>query len=524
MAQEFDAIIVGGGHNGLTCAAYLAKSGLSVLVTERREIVGGAAVTEEIIPGFRASTYSYIMGGMNPKVIADLELAKYGLEYLPVGNIIRPVPGGDYIVFADDKAKSVEQIRRFSKKDAAAFPKFYADMTDAIELLRRLVLETPFDPARRDLSGLLDMARFAWRYRDAGNAIYKLYDALTMSAYDYVSQWFESDVVRAYFCYWAAMGSRGPHAPNTATVIIHHLIGTKNMGFARGGMGSISNALADCCRDHGVEIKTDAPVAGILTRDGRATGIRLENGDTFKAKAIASNLDVKTTFQRLLDPDELPDEFNQHVTQFRAEGRGAKFNIAMERPPRYRGFDADALGVEYPTYAHIAPTVEYMERAADAIKYGWYSESPIMSTIVPSMADDSLAPAGKAVVHVYASYAPYELKGASWDDEQNNFTQQVMSVMDEYVPGFSSDIIAMDTYLPRDVERILGMPGGSPNHGEIALDQLFFKRPVPHYADYRSPVTGLYQCGSSSHPGGSVTAVAGHNAAREILRDWRKIK
>lgn len=520
--QRYDAIIVGGGHNGLTCGAYLAKAGVKTLVVERRPIVGGAAVTEEIIPGFRASTFSYIMGHVHPKVINDLKLKEHGLEFLPMREVITPLDDGDYIVFTHDKQKNLEQIARFSKKDAEAWPAFFDYMQGAIQVVRDLLLETPVDPSTGRWRDFKNSARLLWQHRKIGKHFHRLADALTMSAHDYVSQWFESDVVKAVICYWAVIGnSVGPYAPNTAFNILFHLVGENGMGFARGGMGSISEAIAAAGRQHGMEIRTDAPVAEIIVENGQSTGIRLESGEVIRARTVAANTAAPITFGRMVDQRHLPEDFRREIGTYRSTGSAFKINCAVDRAPQYRNFDPEKAGVPYPAYAHIGPSVDYFERAYDEAKYGWYSSKPYMSPIVPSAVDDTLAPAGKHVVTLYGGQAPYELKGASWDDEQDNFVKNVMDVMDTYCPGFSDSIIDMDVYLPRDMERIVGLPKGHEVHGDINLDQLFLKRPVAGYADYRSPIRGLYQCGASSHPGGAVSCVPGHNAAREILRDKR---
>ena len=522
---DYDAIIVGAGHNGLTCGAYLAGAGLKTLVLERRDVIGGAAVTEEFSPGFRASTFSYIMGHVNPKVIADLELGKFGLEHLKVKEVISPLYDDDFIVFTSDLEHNLAQIARFSKKDARTYPAFFEHMSNSIRVMRRLLLETPTDPTDRSWHSFKNSAGMLWRYRKIGDEMYRIIDAMTMSAYDYVSQWFESDVVKAVLCYWATIGCNvGPKSPGTAFNILFHLVGENGMGFCRGGMGMISQSLADSGRRHGMEIITGAPVSEILIENGRAAGVVTEDGREYRGKLVSCNVSASLTFGRLVQEKHLPESFMREIKQFRNKGSAFKINLAVDRAPQYKGFDPAVAGVDYPAYAHIGPTTDYLERAADDAKYGWYSAKPFISPIVPSMIDDSLAPEGKHVVTLYGGHAPYELKDASWDDERDNFVGNVMDVMDEFAPGFSSDILDMQVLLPPDIERILGIPGGHELHGEVSLDQLFFMRPVPKYADYRSPITGLYQCGASTHPGGAVSCVPGHNAAREILKDWKKFR
>ncbi|MYH70947.1 MAG: NAD(P)/FAD-dependent oxidoreductase [Gammaproteobacteria bacterium] len=525
MTTQYDAIIVGAGHNGLTCGAYLAKAGLKTLVLERRHVIGGAAVTEEFSPGFRASIFSYIMGHVNPKVIADLELEKFGLEHMKVEDVIYPLYDNDCIVFTSNLERNLQQIARFSKKDAEAYPEFFNYMSNSIRVMRNWLLETPVDPADRSWRKFKETAGMIWRYRKIGDELYRIYDAMTMSAYEYVSQWFESDVVKAVLCYWATIGCNvGPKSPGTAFNILFHLVGENGMGFCRGGMGMISQSLADSGRRHGMEIKTDSPVNEILVENGRAAGVITEDGREYRGKLVSCNVSASLTFGKLVRREHLPESFMREIKQFRNKGSAFKINLAVDQAPQYKGFDPVVAGVDYPAYAHIGPTTEYLERAADDAKYGWYSAKPFISPIVPSMIDDSLAPEGKHVVTLYGGHAPCELKGANWDDERDNFVRNVMDVMDEFAPGFSSSIIDMQVLLPPDIEHILGIPGGHELHGEVALDQLFFMRPASKYADYRSPVRGLYQCGASTHPGGAVSAVPGHNAAREILKDWKEIR
>lgn len=525
MTRSYDALIVGGGHNGLTCGAYLAKAGINTLVLERRHIIGGAAVTEEFSPGFSASTYSFIMGHLHPKVIKELELEKFGLERIEVPDVINPMYDNDAIVFTSDPVKNQQQIARFSKKDAAIYPKFFEYMQGSVELLRRLQLETPFDPTKRDIKSLLNMGRFAWRYRNAGKDLYRIVDTLSMSAHDYVSQWFETDIVKAKFIYWSTIGGNvGPFSPGTAFYLVAHLIGQTGMSFARGGMGSISNAIADSGRSHGMEVEVNSGVDEILVRDGRAYGVRLHTGEEIHAKLVVSNINATLTFDQLVGEQHLPDDFLHDIRSFRAKGSSFKILCAVDSLPQYSGFDKEKCGVEYPAYAHIAPSCEYLERAYDEAKYGWYSSKPFLSPIVPTYFDNTLAPEGKHVVTLYGGVTPYELRNSTWEEQKGGLVKNAFGVMDEFAPGFSSSVLDHKVLVPPDIERELGMPGGNTQHGDLTLDQMFFMRPAPGYSDYRSPVAALYQCGASTHPGGSVSAVSGHNAAREVLRDWPRVK
>lgn len=526
MAADYDAIIVGGGHNGLTCGAYLARAGVKTLVLERRHAVGGGAFTEEFTPGYSVSAFSFIMGHLHPKVISELELERFGLKSVEVDNVITPTEDNDCIVFSRlNPQKTLDQIARFSKKDARNYPKFFERLTKAVELLRRLQLETPIDPLRRDLRGLSALSRFAWRYRDVGDEMYDLIEALSMSANDYVSRWFETDVVRAKLMYWATIGGTvGPYAPGTAFYIVAHLVGQNGMRFAHGGMGSVADAIADSGKAHGMQVRCDAEVDEVLVRDGRAVGVRLADGEEITGKMVVSNLSAKLTFGKVVRRDHLPEEFMHRIDNFRVRGMSFKLLCAIDSLPEYSSFSKEKTGVDYPAYSHIGPTPEYLERAFDEAKYGWYSSEPFLTTIVPSYYDDTLTPPGKHVASIYGGVTPYQLKGSTWAEERDNLTKNVMKVMDRYAPGFSSSVTATKLYLPEDLESELGMVGGNSLHGELTLDQMFMLRPAPGYADYRSPIRALFQCGASSHPGGSVSAVPGHNAAREILKDWPKLR
>jgi phytoene dehydrogenase-like protein len=528
MATQYDALIIGAGHNGLVCGAYLAKAGLKTLVLERRTVIGGAAVTEEIAPGFRASIFSYVMSLLHPRVIAELELRKFGLEVLPANDLFCPLYGNDYIIFSDDMKKTQAELARFSRHDADIYPQFDAYLQEAAAIVRKLLFETPVDPAGRDWKSFKSTAALLWRHRKVGSKAYRIVDLMTQSAYDFLSSWFESDTVMAILAYYASIGTfAGPKSPGSAYVIMHHIMGEHQgaggWGFIKGGMGAITQAIAASGRRFGLEVVTDAAVAEVVVANGRATGVVTSDGRSFAAKAVISNADCKTLFQKLVAPSHLPDEFRTDIARFRTFSTAFKINIAADAPPRYRAFDKTKAGFDYPTYVHLAPDIDYLERAYDDAKYGWYSAKPFVTPVVPTIVDDTLAPPGKHVVNLFGGHAPYTLRNGDWAQERDNFVRNVMAVMDEFAPGFSSQIIDMQVLLAPDIERIVGLPQGHIFQGELSPDQLFFQRPVPHYADYRTPVAGLYQCGSSCHPGGGVSGIPGHNAAREILKDWKRL-
>src|SRR5579871_3155486 len=528
MASRYDAIVVGAGHNGLVCGAYLAKAGLRVLALERRGVVGGAAVTEEFSPGFRASRFSYVMSLLHPRVIADLELRAFGLEVLPANDLFCPLGGDDYLVFSDDEARTCAEFARFSRRDAAAYPAFARQLAESARLIRSLLFETPVDPVRRSWRQFRETAKLLWRYRRIGDRAYRLVDLLSQSAYDYLSAWFEHDAIKSVLAYYASIGTfAGPRSPGTAYVILHHLLGEHagagGWGFIRGGMGAISQAIAASGRRHGMETLTDAAVAEVLVSGGRARGVRTVDGREFSARVVVSNADARTLFRRLVKPEHLPPELLADIDSFRTFSTAFKMNIAAEKPPAYRAFDARTAGFAYPTYVHLAPGIDYLERAYDDAKYGWYSRQPFLTPVVPTIVDDSLAPPGKHVINVFGGHAPHALKGGDWAQEKPNLARAALAVIDEVAPGFSRQIIDFELLVPTDLERIVGLPQGHIFHGELSADQLFWQRPVPHWADYRTPVRGLYQCGSSTHPGGGVSGIPGYNAAREIRKDLRRL-
>ncbi|WP_075217591.1 phytoene desaturase family protein [Mongoliimonas terrestris] len=530
--RTFDAIVIGAGHNGLVCANYLAKAGLSVAVLERRGVVGGAAVTEEIAPGFRASIFSYLMSLLHPRIIRDFDLKRHGLEVLPCSDMISPVSDDDYIVFSDDMKKTQASFAKFSAKDAAAYPAFDAYLQEATRIVRQVLFDTPVDPARRDWRTFKDGAELLWKYRKVGRKMYRIVDMMTMSAYDFLREWFEDDRVMAVLAYYASIGTfAGPKTPGSAYVIMHHIMGEHEgaggWGFIKGGMGAITQALASAARAQGVTIITEAAIKEVRVTNGRATEVITDGGDVYRAKVIASNASARTLYLDLVGEKHLPDEVVREIKGYRTFGTAFKMNIACERPPQYKILDkvrADgAIGsFSYPTYMHIAPDIDYLERAYDDAKYGWYSSRPFITPVVPTIVDDTLAPPGKHVVNLFGGHAPYTLKGGDWATERENFKKTVFDTIEAFAPGFSNDVIEAQLLVAPDIERIVALPQGHIFHGELSTDQLFFQRPVSGYADYRTPIAGLYVCGSSMHPGGGVSGIPGHNAAREILKDMKK--
>jgi len=525
----YDAIVIGAGHNGLVCANYLARAGQKVLVLERRGVLGGAAVTEEIAPGFRASIFSYLMSLLHPRIIRDFELKKHGLQVLPCSDMISPVSSDDYIVFSDDIAKTQASFAKFSKKDAAIYPEFDRYLQETAQIVRQLLWDTPVDPTRHDWKTFRDGASLLWKHRRIGRKAYRIIDMLTMSAYDFLREWFEDDRVMAVLAYYASIGTfAGPKTPGSAYVIMHHIMGEHEgaggWGFIKGGMGAVTQALAAYGRTAGVEYVTGANIKEVRIAGERATAVVTAKGDTYRGKVIAANVNAKALYLDMIGETRLPEEVAREIRGYRTFSTAFKMNIACERPPQYRILDKvrrdGALGsFSYPAYMHIAPDIDYLERAYDDAKHGGYSSHPFITPVVPTIVDDSLAPPGKHVVNLFGGHAPYKLRSADWATEKEKFREVVFDTIDDYAPGFRNDVIEAQFLIPEDIEQIVGLPQGHIFHGELSSDQLFFQRPISGYADYRTPFKGLYVCGSSMHPGGGVSGIPGHNAAREILKD-----
>ena len=533
VGKRYDALIIGAGHNGLVCANYLARAGLKVLVLERRNVVGGAAVTEEIAPGFRASIFSYLMSLLHPRIIREFELKRHGLEVLPCSDMVSPVDRDDnYILFSENMAKTQASFAQFSKHDAEIYPEFDRYLNEAADIVRKLLWETPVDPSRRDWKTFRDGASLLWRYRKVGRKMYRIADMLSMSAYDFLGEWFEDDRVMAVLAYYASIGTfAGPKTPGSAYVIMHHIMGEHEgaggWGFIKGGMGAITQALASSAREKGVDIVTGAAIKEVRVSGGTATAVTTTGGDTFQARAIISNASAKILYLDLVGEQHLPAEVTREIKNYRTFSTAFKMNVACERPPQYKILDRirreGAIGnFSYPTYMHIAPDIDYLERAYDDAKHGWYSKRPFLTPVVPTIVDDTLAPAGKHVVNLFGGHAPYRLKGGDWATEKENFRKTVFDTIEDYAPGFRNDVIEAQLLVAPDIEEIVALPQGHIFHGELSPDQLFFQRPVSGYADYRTPIQGLYICGSSMHPGGGVSGIPGYNAGREILKDMKR--
>ena len=529
MTNKHDIVIIGAGHNGLVCGTYLAKAGFDVCALERRTVVGGPVVSEEVWPGYQISVASFVMSLMQPRVILDLDLLAHGLEVIPIPPTFQPFPDGRHLVLWPDVAKTCTEISKFSKKDAEAYPDYIETLQGMIPYLRRLLWEIPFDPVSGRSGDVLKALKFAWRYRDVGRRFYDIYDLLTLSAYDFLSRWFESPQVMAALGSYAS-GSGGnisPMSPGSAYVLIRTMLRDNNTaagdwGLVRGGMGSIAKAIEASGKQHGLKIKTSAEVDRILVREGKTVGVALKTGEELLADTVVSNASAQMTYLNLIEPAELDPAFLSNVRRFRSKSSCFKINIAAERAPVYPMFDKGEVGFDYPVATVIAPSVEYLERAFDDSKHGGIAREPYLWTLVPSVLDRTIAPEGRHVVSIFGGHVSHTLKDGDWDNGgRAKLWANVVKAMSKFAPDFEDCVIDKQILTPMDLERIFALPGGHVHQGEISLDQVFLKRPVPGYADYRSPLKNLYMCGASVHPGGGVTGVPGYNAASVILKDLR---
>ena len=537
--DALDVVVIGGGHNGLVCAAYLAGAGLSVGVVERRRVVGGAAVTEEFYPGFRNSTASYTVSLLAPRVIADLNLASHGLRIVkrPLANFL-PLRGSAYLKVGGGVAATQAEVAKFSGRDAERLPLYYAMLSRVADVLRELLFRTPPNvDARRGIgvATLIDAWKSAKPFRRLDRAGQRdVLELFTKSAGEILDRWFESEPIKAAFGFDAVVGNfQSPYAPGSAYVLLHHVFGEVNgergqWGHAIGGMGAITQAMARECIARGVTIRTHAPVRRVIIEQGRATGVELEDGTAITARRVVANVNPKLLFERLVDAEHLDADFRTRIDGYRCGSGTFRMNVALSSLPDFKCLPGSSVQPHHGSGIIFAPSLAYMERAYfDAKLHGW-SRGPIVEMLIPSVVDDSLAPSGMHVASLFCQHANPRLgdalPGHTWDAHRDEVADLMIDTVNAAAPNFRQSVLGRRVLTPLDLEREFALTGGDIFHGALALDQLFSARPVLGNADYRMPIKGLYLCGSGAHPGGGVTGIPGRNAAREIIRDARKMR
>jgi phytoene dehydrogenase-like protein len=515
-------VIVGGGHNGLVCAAYLARAGRKVLVLERRERVGGAAMTEEVFPGFRFSVFSYVVSLLRPEIIRELELPRHGLHILPLESTLTPLPDGNYLAQWNDHDQNRRELARHSLRDAEAYDEFGLMLHQMARAIKPLLGMAPPDPAALSFTELAAMSRLAEHFRALGpKRFHTLHKLLTMSSADFLDEWFESEALKATKSASGIIGTLlGPRSPGTAYVLLHHYMGEldgvfRAWGFAKGGNGSVSAAIASAARAAGAEIRTSANVTNVLVSRGRARGVVLEGGEEIRAKLVVSGADPRRTFLELVGEKHLPDAFVDSIRRFRFRGSSAKVNLALGELPDFSCLPG--RGPHLRGAMSISPSVAYLERAYDQAKYGEISSEPYMDIVIPSLLDPAMAPPGKHVMSIFVQYAPYHVNGGWTDARREALGDAVIDTLAQYAPNIKSAILHRQVVTPADIERVVGLAEGNIFQGELSLQQMFFLRPAPAWARYRTPLAGLYQCGAGTHPGGGVMGASGRNAAAAIL-------
>ena len=525
MSQKYDAIIVGGGHNGLVTACYLAKAKWKVLVLERRYIVGGACVTEETFPGFKVSTAAYVNSLFRPEIIRDLHLHDYGFEVLerqPAS--FSPFLDGRYLMLGGTLEDNVAEISKFSRKDAENYPKYEAMLERVADVIEPTLTQKPANIVQPGLSDLASMGKLGRGMQKLGTRMGEAMEVLTGSARTILDRWFESEELKATLGTDAIIGAfAAPSMPGTAYVLFHHVMGETNgkrgvWSYVRGGMGGLTQALAKAASDLGVEIRTEAEVAKINVRNGRVTGVTLRSGDEFSAKRVASGVDCNITYNHLVDHEHLPEAFIEAIKRIDYSSASLKINVALDALPNFTARPGTQSGPQHHGTVHLCPNQDYIERGYDDAKYGRWSRDPIVECTIPSAVDSTVAPEGKHLMSMFTQYAPYTLKDSTWEVEKEHYADRCFDIVEQYAPGFKNSVIARQILTPVDIESTFGLTGGNIFQGAMPLHQLFMMRPVPGYAGYRTPVKGLFMCGSAAHPGGGVMGAPGWNAAREMLK------
>jgi phytoene dehydrogenase-like protein len=533
VAQRYDAVIIGGGHNGLVSAAYLARAGLKTLVLEQRHVLGGAAVTEELYPGFRFSVFSYVVSLLRPEIIRELNLPRHGLDILPLDGTFTPLRegegpkagGGDYLWRVNDHGRTIRELRRWSATDAEAYEEYGQLMVEMARFIKPILAITPPDLTSLDPRPLLPLAGLARSFQQLPERQQAVFvQLMTMSAADFLDQWFETDPLKATMSASGIIGTyQGVRSPGTAYVLLHHYMGEidgafRAWGIPKGGTGGISNAIGNAARALGAEIRTEAPVERILVKDGRATGVALESGEEIEATDVLSSVDARRTFLSLVEPGSLEPSFEEEVRRFKFRGSSGKVNLAVDRLPDFSCLPGP--GEHLRGAISFSPSVDEMEQAYDDAKYNRFSQKPYIDMIIPTLVDPSMAPPGKHVISCFVQYAPYKLAPelGTWDEQREAFGDAVVDRIAEFAPNIRDVILFRNVQTPLDIERTTGLSEGNIFQGELSLEQLFFNRPVPGYARFRTPIRDLWLCGSATHPGGGIMGANGRIAAMELLR------
>lgn len=527
---NYDAIVIGAGHNGLTAAAYLARAGLSTLVLERREIVGGCCVTEEIAPGCHASTTSYIASMLRPEVIRDLKLAEHGLRMVPCDPALQvPFPDGRLLTWWADRDRTVAELSKISPHDAKTFVRVDDQLKKLARYLQPFFLEPPPEPDTKSLHGWSDLLRVGKRFRNiSSHEVAELVSFLTGSLGEFLDRNYECEEIKTLLLANNVYGNHGgPYQRGSALGLLFHLLsgGEHELqgfyGHVMGGMGAITQAMASAGQKFGVEIQTSTPVAQILVVEDRARGVVLEDGREIRAKVVVSNADPKRTFLKMVPPGVLPEDFLQSIRGIKMDGPCAKVNLVLSEEPRFTATPAGATPAQRALYT-LVPSLEFAERCYDIAKFGEIPEQLWVDCVVASNVDDSLAPQGRHIMTCFVQYVPYRLRKGTWDENRELLGDRVIRKIAEYAPNVPGAVVARQILTPLDLERTYGLTEGNIFHGDLNLEQLFFMRPVPGWAQYRTPLNGLYLCGAGTHPGGGVTGAPGHNAAHQVLRDWKR--
>ncbi len=524
MPNRYDAIIIGAGHNGLVTAAYLARAGRKVLVLERRYVVGGACVTEEVFPGFKVSTAAYVNSLFRKEIVRDLRLAEHGFALLERNpSSFTPFPDGRYLLLGPDSALNRREIAKFSTRDAENYPKYEAMLERVADVIEPTLLMRPPNLLRPGLRDLWRLFKLGRAFQKMGPGMGEAVEVLTGPAKTILDRWFESEQLKATLATDAVIGAMAaPSMPGTAYVLFHHVMGETNgkrgvWAYVKGGMGGLTQALLKAAQGYGAEVRTEAEVARINIHNGTATGVTLANGEEIHAHVVASNADANVTFNRLMDNRLLPPSFAEAVNRITYDSASLKINVALSELPRFTAYPDPTPGPQHRGTIHICPDTDYLERAYDDAKYGRPSERPILECTIPSVVDPTVAPPGQHLMSMFIQYAPYKLRQGNWNELRDSFADRCFDLLNEYAPNFKRSVIARQVLTPLDLERTFNLTGGNIFQGAMTLNQLFFLRPVVGFAGYRTPIRGLFLCGSAAHPGGGVIGAAGWNAAREIL-------